>query len=706
MIRRRLPLPGALLVLSAGLGACLDSTPGSGVQFGFDRCARVECTAVDVCHLPGTCDPNSGQCTSPEKSCPSGQACDLIDGACKYTCSDASCVPSDRCHLAGPCSPLTGRCAPETAKTCAAGTVCDATDGVCRGSCSNVVCPVSDACHLPGTCDPASGQCSPQSPKVCAPGLVCDLATGNCRDLCAGVVCTASDLCHLPGTCAPSTGSCSPETPRTCPSDQACDLADGQCKDLCATVSCPPEQSCDPATGSCRAVFTVPTPVAGRVFELTPPCGVAIDVAGQSYVACTVFAPTIIDFDGHIVTSTGGANDPDAVVARFDAAGHATWAFGFGDGPPPSGGNPQSASGASVTRNGNVVFYGRSVGTMTIGNAFGSTNESDYIAALRGSDGTGVWGKSLDTGGGVVLAIAANPNQASNRVAICGRTPGVAGIVSPRPANAGATDLFIAVYDSGTGAQVWAKQFGSNGNELCRALVVDDSGDVYAGGWFDSASLAFGTTMLTGPGTTSRQFIWLAKFDGSNGTPLTAVAFKGTAGNAVPFSLAVDAAGAPLVVGTFSTNVTIGSTLTSAGSTDIFIAKLTAGLAPTWAVRIGSPSADTPSGVAATSVGDVMVSGSFRGTTTGLAALTSASPSATDAFVLKLDGTTGGLQDAKAYGDTAIQTADSLAVNRFGGDQVSVTGTVNGSIVLPSPVGTLTAPPGIAATYLLGENLQ
>lgn len=65
----------------------------STATFGvIDRCAGVVCVASDACHVAGTCDPATGQCTSPAK--PDGAAC--ADGdACNgdETCNAGVCAP-------------------------------------------------------------------------------------------------------------------------------------------------------------------------------------------------------------------------------------------------------------------------------------------------------------------------------------------------------------------------------------------------------------------------------------------------------------------------------------------------------------------------------------------------------------------------------------------------------------------------------------
>jgi MYXO-CTERM domain-containing protein len=110
-------------------GAC---TPG----------APVACSAMDQCHDVGLCDPTTGMCSNPNKmdgaACDDGDPCTQTDtcqsGACHGTA--VTCTALDECHLAGTCDPQGGTCSNPSAPdgtpckggTCTAG-VCKPTEG-------------------------------------------------------------------------------------------------------------------------------------------------------------------------------------------------------------------------------------------------------------------------------------------------------------------------------------------------------------------------------------------------------------------------------------------------------------------------------------------------------------------------------------------------------------------------------------------------
>jgi hypothetical protein len=681
-------------------------TPGLEPLLGAagGPCAAVRCVASDACHRPGSCDAATGRCGHEvAKDCGSTMACDLADGQCHPPCTLVSCRASDLCHVAGTCDASSGRCGDQAPVDCPAGQGCDPLDGLCRSSdrCAQVTCAATDRCHHAGSCDPATGSCSPQSPLSCAAGLACSLATGLCGDACAGVTCTATDPCHHPGSCSPATGACSTQVAVTCATGLSCSLLSGLCVDPCAGVSCPTGQSCDPLSGQCHN----PLVAEGAKLLGVSPVAAAVAPDGAVYVAGGIVPPTQL-FDGQAVTSAG---DFDLFLARYDGTTRtASWAFGFGDAAA------QQANGLAVTQDGTVVTIGSFSGTMTIGNTIASAGQIDFLAGFDAGSGAGRWAKQFNDGAnGNLKAVATNPGDGSaahgNRIAVCGRAAQAAtDLVGPGAGYGGASDLVIAMFRS-DGTRLWAVQVGGSSNEECDAVALDANGDLYAAGNFSGTSLAFGggAASLVGPGTTARKFLWVARFDGTTGAAIAAASFSGPVGQVTPTSLAFDATGNLAVGGSFTSGtagMTMGSTtLTSAGAADAFLARLSPALVPAWAVRLGGTGGDVATSVAFDSLGDLLVTGFFNRTSTGAAALT-ATGTASDAFLLKIDGATGATRFASGYGDGATQTGDSIAVNRFGVgsalDQVAMAGTLNGAITFPAPAGTVTNPSANTGAYL------
>jgi hypothetical protein len=103
--------------------------------------------------------------------------------------------------------------------------------------------------------------------------------------------------------------------------------------------------------------------------------------------------------------------------------------------------------------------------------------------------------------------------------------------------------------------------------------------------------------------SSSGSWSWVVKAGGSSGD----------FGNGI----ALDSSGNAYVTGYFFDRATFGSTsLTSSGSSDIFVAKLSSSGSWAWAIKAGGSSSDIGSGIAADSNANAYVTGSFSGTAT------------------------------------------------------------------------------------------
>jgi RHS repeat-associated protein len=120
---------------------------GETCQNGTCTGTPVTCTALDQCHTAGTCNPATGACSNPNKT--NGATCD--NGLCQTgeTCQNGTCTGTpvtctalDQCHVAGTCNPSTGNCSDPIA---ASGTSCN--DGNCSTN--------GDTCQA-GVCRPGT----------------------------------------------------------------------------------------------------------------------------------------------------------------------------------------------------------------------------------------------------------------------------------------------------------------------------------------------------------------------------------------------------------------------------------------------------------------------------------------------------------------------------------------------------------------------
>lgn len=154
------------------------------------RCARVRCPRQDACHLPGTCQPETGACSNPVVK--EGRVCQLANA--KASCSDGVCTlnacnpryadcnanPSDGCE--------TRLTSPENCGSC--GVVCPAAVN------ATALCQ-SGQCHL--DCAKGFADCDGNLETGCEQSVVNDRSNcGACgracadREDCVAGVCTTA----------------------------------------------------------------------------------------------------------------------------------------------------------------------------------------------------------------------------------------------------------------------------------------------------------------------------------------------------------------------------------------------------------------------------------------------------------------------------------------------------------------------------------
>lgn len=169
--------------------------------------------------------------------------------------------------------------------------------------------------------------------------------------------------------------------------------------------------------------------------------------------------------------------------------------------------------------------------------------------------------------------------------------------------------------------------------------------------------------------------VFLAKLDG-DGHHLWSQRFGGTDRDQSS-AVTVDRAGDVLVSGEFEGGIDFGGVhLDSAGGTDVFLAKLDGSGNHVWSKRFGGEGDDYSGGLACDSAGNVYLAGSFEGSADfGGASLQSAGEG--DVYVAKLDAAGGPLW-SKRFGGGGEQHAHSLAIDPTGG--VLVTGAFEGAV--------------------------
>lgn len=248
----------------------------------------------------------------------------------------------------------------------------------------------------------------------------------------------------------------------------------------------------------------------------------------------------------------------------------------------------------------------------------------------------------VQTAGGssTVNSLAADAN---GNIYITGYFTGTAIFGSTTLISVGQNDIFVAKWNPTSNSFIWAQQAGGPGNDYATAVAVNGT-NVYVTGYFFSAAATFGATTLANPATTEDVFVVKLVDTGSTSQFSWAKRIGGT-GSDLSRGIAVNGSSI-YVAGSFApvSNVTgteFGSIrLTTAGSYDIFVAKLTDGgtdAAFVWAKRAGGLSYDFAEALSI-SGNTLYVTGTFTSQSIdfGTTAFTNRGSNSADVFVTKL----------------------------------------------------------------------
>lgn len=272
---------------------------------------------------------------------------------------------------------------------------------------------------------------------------------------------------------------------------------------------------------------------------------------------------------------------------------------------------------------GNVYVAGQFSGYTNFnpsGDAFGMTSVGifDAFAAKYNPSGNLIWAVQLGGApdeGAIARGIALDDE---GNVLIVGDFTGTADF-DPGAGTANLTsfsnDIFICKLNN-SGGYVWAHQIGGGSSAFGMDVAADSDGNVYTAGYFqgvtdfDPSAASFNLTAVNGDGFLSKldadgNFDWAFQIGSSSGDSgnaiyideLDQIYFTGSFSNTADFDPSGDS-----------------YSLSSAGSADVFLMKITADATLTWATSFGSVDEDYGYGIAVDPFGNVYATGVFDGT--------------------------------------------------------------------------------------------
>ncbi len=400
---------------------------------------------------------------------------------------------------------------------------------------------------------------------------------------------------------------------------------------------------------------------------------IAVDRWGNSYLLGTYNSPSI-NFSGTILNNSS-SND-DIFLVKYDAEGYVTWAKTFGStgkeyatevdvdslGNIFIGGgfesssinfdaytlfNSTSNSKADLflvklsatgiilwakSAGGNSIDIINSIAVDSLGNSFitgsyasssitfGSTiltssGDDEVFTAKYDYDGNPLWAKhgngsgSYDWGSGVAV------DGADNCYVIGSFTSQSITFGSYILTNSninGSSDIFVVKYDS-SGNIVWAKKWGSSGEDLGQKIDVSRDGKCYLTGPYSSSLITFGTNTLTNVNA-GLSDLYLTKLD-VNGNAIWALSGNGNHGES-PYDIALDQYENVVVAGSFASDIlffgTASLTNASIGNIyDIFLVKFDSQGNLIWTSRAGGTASELCENISVYNSESFFIAGSY-----------------------------------------------------------------------------------------------
>jgi hypothetical protein len=381
-------------------------------------------------------------------------------------------------------------------------------------------------------------------------------------------------------------------------------------------------------------------------------------------------------------------------ISSFASAQNFAWARSFG-------GNNNDAGRVTCTdASGNIyVAGGYFAPSMLIGSVtLNSLGGGDVFLSKWDPNGNLVWvqnigGTGLETVGGVCTSTNGN-------VFICGSYDSPVLTVSTatlgQNSSAGNHDIYVAQF-SPSGSCNWTYRYGNTGNDVAKGITYSSAlNNVIFTGYFNSSTIAFGTTTLTNTGT--NYDVYVAKLTPSFFSATVAGAFSTGASNANDYGYSVRADATSIYLGgSFSpvtgNSSTIGGAVTSYGSQDVFLAKYSNANVFQW-VRTGgsaSSSADYFSALDIDANSNCYIVGAYYGLPMVIGTTTLTNGGTNDGFIAKYNSS-GTLQWANKLSGASSEFNNDVTVDANNDAYVagyySSTVATSGTVTLSNPTST------------------
>jgi hypothetical protein len=340
---------------------------------------------------------------------------------------------------------------------------------------------------------------------------------------------------------------------------------------------------------------------------------VAIDKANEIIIAGGITGKA--DFGSGAFLPAAGGGSSDIFVAKYGQTGTFQWAQVVGDALS------QDASSVVTDATGNIILGGQYQGTFSYsGNGPAAANGSDGFVTKLMPNGTPLWSKRLSDSPAKATDVQSVVDVAvdsQNNIVFTGYFQTSVSVGAINISELGGGDIYLAKLTP-SGSEQWAKAFGTTSIDFGNAIAVDSADHILLTGYFSSSG-----TINFGGGTISAQGLYdgfIASFN-SAGIHQWSKRFGSPNDNSgIPDEgrdIAIDKADNVLLTGLLYGTANFGGAadmLTSAGGSDVFIAKLDTTGAHLWSKIFGDLNDQTVGGIATDPVtGQVLLATGVQG---------------------------------------------------------------------------------------------
>jgi hypothetical protein len=413
-------------------------------------------------------------------------------------------------------------------------------------------------------------------------------------------------------------------------------------------------------------VLSYSTLLGGSGFDTAT--ALAVDSAGSAYVAGFTESYNFPTANPEQNFNAGGN---DAFVAKLNASGnglvYCTYVGGSAD---------DRAYGIAVDANGSAYVTGSTIsGNFPVRNALQSKlagGRNAFVLKLNPAGNTLVYstylgGNASDNGNGIAVDAGGNAYVVGDTTSINFPATGF------QRGNHGGQDAFVAKLSADGSRLLYSTYLGGENDDRGAGIVVDASGSAYITGSTYSTDFPVASAFQSRNGGGQDAFIARLSADGNS---LVFSTYLGGAGGIAAYpeaaqGIALDSQGSAYVAGvTSSANFPLlGAVQTSLrGSTDAFVAKLTASGTLVYSTYLGGSGVDVGNAIAVDASGSAYIVGYSYSTDLPVTAtaLQTSNAGDCDAFLAKLSAAGNSLAYLSYLGGNSSDTATAVALDTYG----------------------------------------